>query len=161
VRQTADLAPASFRVGRSRRRLLLILLWRERGYWWQKPLPALDISALAATSSLDGQYQVEALFAEYGIRQAIPKQFRYNLLVSSGMEKSRGSWCPAALRESGWPVCRGLHLTNKDFNLAAGSEAASGNYLLMPDADLNRAFLVRYGRRHGRNWLFPESSGEA
>jgi len=70
----------------------------------------------------------------------------------------REAGAPPALREWDGQFAEVYILTNKDFNLAAGSEAASGNYLLMPDADLNRAFLVRYGGAMP-NWLFPESSG--
>jgi hypothetical protein len=139
--------------------LLLCLVGGALGYWWQKPLPVLDISALAANSSLDGQYQVEALFAENGIRQTPPRQFRYNLLVSSGMELVQGKLVPRLRFETrDGQFAEVFILTSKNFNLAE-SEGASGNYLLLRDSDPDRAFLVRYGGGPV-NWLFlSEPSG--
>jgi hypothetical protein len=142
--------------------LLICLIGGALGYWWQRPLPALDLSALAAKDSLDGQYQVEALFAEHGIRQSLPN-LPYRLLVSSGMEMIQGKLVPRLRFEARDGQFADVYiLTNKDFDLSA-RPAATGNFSFVPEnpgPNPKRAFLVRHSGGLP-NWLFSDSRADA
>jgi prepilin-type processing-associated H-X9-DG protein len=142
--------------------LLLCLAGGAFGYWWQRPLPALDLSALAAKDALDGQYQIEALFAEHGIRQSLPI-LPYRLLVSSGMEMIQGKLVPRLRFEARDGQFAEVYiLNNKDFDLTV-IPAATGNFSFVPEdpgPNPKRAFLVRHGGGLP-NWLFPDGRAGA
>jgi hypothetical protein len=138
--------------------VLLLCIGGAFGYWWQKPLPPVDIAALAGISSLEGYEQVRLLLAERGRREAPPGQFRYNLLISCGWERLQGKLVPRLVFEgNAGQVAEVFILNSKEFDLDATSSESSGgnaNFEFRRYPNNNpEAYLVKY-TGGPVDWLF-------
>ena len=130
-------------------------------FWWQRPLPTIDMIALENSAQESGsEKQVAILFAERGWHVAPPRVFRYNFLVSCGWELFQGKIVPRLLFEgNNGQIAEVFILSTKAFN-TAGSEA-SGNFALFQDpSDENTWYLVR-STGASPNWVFNPSPNGA
>ena len=125
--------------------LLFLFLSGALGYWWQRPLPTIDMNALADASALAGTpEQLQALYRERGLRTEPPRIFRYDFLISCGWELFQGKLAPRLLFEgSSGQLAEVFILTDRQFDLAA-SPAGSANIELIRDPNDDRvAYVVR------------------
>jgi hypothetical protein len=130
--------------------VLLLCVGGSLGYWWQRPLPLVDISAFADYSSQAGsREQVDNLLV--GRREPRPAVFDYNFLISSTLEMFQGKVVPRLLFEgNGGQIAEVYILTAHDFDLERSfpqSPAGSANYNIELLSDPNNpkiAYLVRY-----------------
>jgi hypothetical protein len=137
--------------------VLLICSLSAFGYWWQRPLPIIDMDALQNSSQLMGQSdQVAMLFAERGWRLAPPRMLRYNFLISSGWELFQGKLVPRLLFEgNNGQIAEVFILSNRDFD-RFNSPKPSGNIAVFSDSsDADHFFLVRF-TGGSPDWVFNE-----
>jgi hypothetical protein len=139
--------------------VLLCFVAGAFGYWWQRPLPSIDMNTLEITSQLPAGQQVAALLRERGLRFAPPSVLRYNFMISCGSELFQGKLVPKLLFEgNGGQIAEVFILTSRDFDLASTPEA-SGNLVLDKDPfDKNIRYLVRFTGA-SRDWIFNSVPG--
>jgi hypothetical protein len=128
-------------------------------YWWQRPLPIIDVNALEYVSQFAGSpQQVEMLFAERGIRKQPPTLFRYNYLVTCGWELLQNKVVPRLLFEgNNGQLAEVYILSDSQFDLAK-SPPGTGNILFRSDPfDPEALYMVRYSGG-APDWLFNASA---
>jgi hypothetical protein len=140
--------------------LLFFCLAGALGYWWQRPLPGVDMRALEDASSLAGSPdQLRALFEERGIRAEPPHFFRFNFLVSCGWELFQGKLVPRLLFEgNSGQIAEVFILNKKQFDLDATPPGSANIMLLRDPGDDNVAYVIRYANGLP-DWLFNHAPG--
>lgn len=139
--------------------LLFLVLSGALGYWWQRPLPAIDMNALTDTSLLAGSEQLRALYKERGLHTEPPRILRYDFLVSCGWELFQGKLAPRLLFQGpSGQLAEVFILTDRQFDLTASPDGSANIELRRDPNDASMAYVVR-STGGPSNWVFMSAQG--